>query len=309
MEPNLNNKFSELLNSSEKYQAMQTTELSGIREGIYLLNQEIAQLSDAYRQATEEFIKLQSPHLDINTFVTAAVGLIGVLIGSFIAYYFNKKLAESTNKARIAIQKKNLILSKLFKELLAINKSITSLPKNIFFFQLHTDVINTRETSGHYSSIYFDNFDNKEYPVASFYIWSKMKNDIRKMYVPSSIRDDLQRVEDSIISYFTSLEKSGFDVEKVQADSRISINYRTAFIRGATVEEIANENIKNYDLLGKPELKNEMEKIITKMLELPSLRDTEKNFIELTLNIATALKNLDDLIQRIINEYEYGESL
>lgn len=318
MEAETINKLSELVINSEKYQSDQITELHGIRESINLLNQETARLSDAYKHATEEFIELQSPHVDINTLITTLVGFAGVLAGSYIAYHFNKKLAESANKARVAVKRKNLIFEMLFDELFAINKSLSSLPENQFSF--HSETTNSNG--------------------ASFHLWNEMKNDTRKKYIPKNIRDDLQKVEDNFDSYFTSVKKFKSDVREIMGreheknyqqhrhstNSEYSeiygiyeeisvkmITYGKAFIRGVSADDIIANIVSNsrefYEILDNQKFINEVRKIITEILELPSLKDTEKNFIELKASVSTALKNIDDLIQRIIEEYEYGETL
>lgn len=163
----------------------------------------------------KQLTKLNSTHFDLNTAITAGAGLLGVVIGAFISYFFTKKISDSTQKIRIVIQRKNLIYSKLYKELKSFKDNLEKIPNNQFYIEIDSTCINDypRYRDGFYirGSMYIK-------PV--FDLWLEMKKDIRHIYVPSDIKNYLDALEKAILSYHENINKFKTESKPIEKNIR-----------------------------------------------------------------------------------------
>ncbi len=299
------------------------SELHSTNEAVNLLRQEVAGIRNASVEIGEGIRSLQQRGLNANDLIPALSGLLGVLLGGFIAYYFSKRLSDSNNKARVAIQRRNLIFSKLYKELRPLKEALSSLPQGYFYTRIRTNAIKTDDTRDHREYIYIG---DKRYPVGSFYLWNEMKHDIRKTQIPERIRNDLARVEGTLIAYFTASEdfkEQTKTVEKNEGkrmieiyhqnlgrqDTIFHIDFEMASREDTAAQEIVDSTVKRYALPNTPEFLSEMKRIVEIVLALPSLDSMKTHFKSLVSNVDTAVSSIETLVQYITDEYEYGESL
>lgn len=257
--------------------------------------------------------------IDVNAIITAATGLFGVFIGSIISYNFNKKLSNNALKARIIIGRKNLIFSKLYKELIKIKKSLDSLPKECFYFELNTNVVDTSITNIKYRDGFY--FKREYYEKSSFIIWKEMMDDIRKTQIPKEVKEAMLKFEETIAAYFTSVENYGKNIltntkefknilkEKYNISSCYDLNGNSAFDETFTKENYIPEYFKDYKAEDNEALKLDVKNFIDKSFDQKMINDVKNNFYEIKVLLNNSLKVLDKLIQKIVDEYEYGEIL
>ncbi len=248
-------------------------------------------------------------------FTSAVIGFVGVLIGSVISYYFNQKLNIETTKATYAVQRKNLIFSKIYKELIEIRGSLHSLPDKCFYFQIYSKDIKS-QGNHHYKNDESFYFYQERYPLASFNLWNEIKNDIRNTQIPNSLREHLDKLGDTLKDYFESMEHVKKDVELVvegrKKESGISFAQDTElFYFDLSYEDILNKNIAKHHSVGilRDEIKEEMEIVTRKISNLESLNTMKLKFSDFNHCLDETFKYLDDLIKHIVDKYEFGQNL
>lgn len=261
--------------------------------------------------------------IDFNSVFPAIMGLVGVFIGSIISYYFNKKLSNSSRKAQIAIQRKNLIYSKLYKELINIKQSLGKLPKNCFYFELATNISDCNIAKHFYETFYFD---GENYEKTQFVLWGEMKNDIRKNYISSEIMRSMENLEvklDDYLKRLTEFEKKCEDEEKENnkkmievyqkkeryRDSIFSLKFEKVFYSPFSLEEVVNVNIKDYNFETDQEIIAEIRNVLKIVIDTVLLEELKNSFYEMERALNNAFNILNNKIQDIINNYEYGELL
>lgn len=257
--------------------------------------------------------------IDVNAIITAATGLFGVFIGSIISYNFNKKLSNNALKARIIIGRKNLIFSKLYKELIKIKKSLGSLPKECFYFELDTNVVDTSITNIKFRDGFY--FKRNYYEKSSFIIWKEMMDDIRKTQIPKEVKEVMLKFEDTIVSYFLSIDAYEKNIktntnefknilkEKYNISSNYDLNGSVALDEAFSKENYIPEYFKDYKVEDNVALKLDLKNFIDKSFDQKMIGDIKNNFYEIKVSLNNSLKVLDKLIQKIVDEYEYGEIL
>lgn len=260
-------------------------------------------------------------NIDINALITATAGLVGVLVGAFISYFFNKRINEENKKSRFAIQRKNLIFSKLYKELVYVRESLSSLPKDAFYFRLSTNIIDTNETRGYYQDTFY--FNKGQFPLARYGLWSDMKKDIRHTQIPQAIKNEFETLDNLIIEYFTALKKfdlKSSEIEKEKGKKMIEIyqsdspshknsifnmNLEGLYYKNAKISDIIDETVKQHRL--SDSVKEEMYSVVEQVIALDSLKETSAAFDKMIAQVDKTFDKLDELIQYIVNKYEYGE--
>lgn len=76
-----------------------------------------------------------------------------------------------------------------------------------------------------------------------------------------------------------------------------------------TIEDIVKDNEIYFHLQGETALLDEIRIIITKMRQLKSFEAIKNDLATIKTSLNLAFDALDVLIQKIVNNYEYGESL
>lgn len=260
-------------------------------------------------------------NVDINTLITVIVGLVGVLVGAFISYFFNKKINEENKKSRFAIQRKNLIFSKLYKELVAIKASLFSLPKDSFYFELSTNIVNTNETREHSWGSF--HFKGENFPLAQYGLWNDMKKDMRHIQIPQTIKNEFEILDNLIVEYFTALKNFNLESDKIEKEkgkkmieihqnnspsnknSRFDISLSGLYFKNARISDIIDETAKRHGL--SEVVKKEMYNVVEQIIKLGSLKETSIAFDKMIAQVEKIFDKLDKLIQDIVNKYEYGE--
>jgi hypothetical protein len=149
---------------------------------IYLLFQKYLPLtSKVFEQGT------------LDKYGTAIFGLLGVLVGGLITYLINKKLNQEQRISQIKIQRKNLIYSPIYKELLSLKKYLND-NNGIYYIK----IINNTDYYEHDMDYYFDG-ERKD--AGMFISWNEMKNDIRNNYIPENIKKDLENINQALLRY------------------------------------------------------------------------------------------------------------
>jgi hypothetical protein len=250
-----------------------------------------------------------SPNYELTT---ALIGLFGVFVGSIISYYFNKKLHQENGKATIAIQRKNLIFSKLYKELINIKSSVNSLPEKCVYFDIKTGSEGYHQNYNDNSTFYF--YKNR-YPLADFKLWYEIKKDIRNTQIPDDIRVEMDKLQNYIESYLTSLSKSRSTIESIlqkrKQESGISFLLDIElFYFEKTAREIVTENIeKNHNSNTSLNVKEEMEIVANLIINNTSVLDVFTDFKNMSKQVNLTLEVLEKLIKRIVDKYEFGQSI
>lgn len=259
-------------------------------------------------------INIQDTSSSNNEFTSAIIGFVGVLVGSIISYYFNRKLSIENSKAAFAIQRKNLIFSKIYKELIHIKVSLKSLPEKCFYFDLLTNIDNG--TPRHYRGDDTFYFGQKTYPRATFNLWGEIKNDIRNSHIPDKLRMNMDLLEGYVAKYLSARVQAHTDIEDMKKrrtkESGISFAIDdNLFYFDLTVNEIVAENISKHHVHSNvsPAVLEEMETVVSLIKDLPSLKSAQANFIEIKKQLDVTFSYLDDLIKRIVDKYEFGQTI
>lgn len=278
---------------------------------IEILNQHVADLT----QKSQDLINIlkQTKGLDANTIITAVVGLLGVLVGAYISYYFSKKIADQSSKARFAVQRKNLIYSKIYKELIYMREQMNLLPQDWFYFQLKTNLVKT-EINRYSSSDYWIG-GNHDYVAPEFNVWKDIKSDIRITQVNSEVLSVMEALEKEIINYFNCVNQFNEELQKVEQKMGLTMNkFRSEqfFFAHFNKEKIIEQDLNGYSgqtpewIKAREEL---LSKVIDSVLLSPFLKCSEENFNLLVKKVDEAYSTLEKLIKDIVNKYEYGEEI
>ncbi len=262
------------------------------------------QISAAYHTGMQS---QSSTGLDMNTLITALVGLFGVIVGACISYYFSKRISDSSSKARFAIQRKNLIYSKIYKELVFIKQQINVLPPNMFYFEVKTNLHNSYVGG---SGKYYIG-DSRDYIAPDFYVWEEMKNDIRITQVNKEVSVKMDHLEKALIEYLNSVDKVAREVEDNRKEFSHNVMIDNTFFFSDPLDK--DDLIKK---LSKPWVssKNAIHeasilKVVEATLEKPYVEDAKQNFFLLKKAVDDANQTLEKLIRDIVAKYEYGEEI
>jgi hypothetical protein len=290
-----------------------TTSTAQVISQLQEINAELQRFMSMYKSA--------SGAIDLNTLITALAGLIGVLIGALISYYFAKRISDYSNRSRIAIQRKNIIFSKLFKEHLALKEFFTQFPEGSKYVEIITPIVSTNQTIN-YNTFYLD---NERYAKPEYRVWNEMKNDIRKNHVPKNLREHLDILEQSVRNYFVALEKfiderrdfeknnnqkmiEFFQQDRQNQNSIFNIDYSGIFNVTPDIKSMVENNKKRYALKNES-LLNEMQLIIQNVVNMNTRSTVIKYYDDMVASLKQVVELLDQLIQDIVDKYEYGDSL
>jgi hypothetical protein len=278
---------------------------------IQILNQHVADLTQTSQGLLS--VAKHSQELDVNTLITALVGLFGVLVGSCISYYFSKKIANESSKARFAVQRKNLIYSKIYKELIYMREQIELLPKNWFYFQLKTNLVNTK-INRYGSSDYWVGGKN-DYIAPVFKVWKDIRSDIRMTQINNEVLLAMDALEKAVINYFNSINQFEEELRKTQGAVGLTMNRLDDvqfFFSNFNKEECIERDLKQFRG-NTPEWINTrrelLSKVITPTLVSPFLKESEVSFNLLKEKTQKAYLTLEKLIKYTVNTYEYGENI
>lgn len=248
--------------------------------------------------------------LDANTIVTALVGLFGVGIGAYISYHFSKKISNESSKARIAIQRKNLIYSKLYKELIDIKEQMSFLPKNGFYFQMITNGAQTNASRRWNDGRYFIK-GKQDYTAPQFNTWRNIKSDVRITQVTSRVTVPMEELESAVINYFDSVN-SFFAEFNTRENKNYHIDPTIFYFDDFEPEEVIQASVR-YHTNQSPEWisnrKHEVQKLVDTVLKKPYLQASKTNFHIFKEKLDIAYTALETLIKEIVNKYEYGEEI
>ncbi len=268
---------------------------------IGMLNERMGDLIDVINQ---------NKGLDKDTIITGAIGIIGVVVGAFISYLFTKRITTESSKARFAIQRKNLIYSKIYKELVHMKEQMDLLPSGSFYFHIRTNLLG-HEINEWYPSNY-SIAGIRDYVTPDFFVWKEIKSDIRRTLINNQILSIMNALEEVVILYEQSREaflKKLQDIEKRQGVSALSLDYTRFFFDNFDKSEFALESAKNFggensqDLMGRI---GDFSDVITADKEL---KDISANFKKLKKALIEACMTLEELIKTIVKKYEYGEEI
>jgi len=247
-----------------------------------------------------------------NEFITALIGLLGVLIGSVISYYFNRKLNQESSKAMIAIQRKNLIFSKLYKELLGIKLSLESLPTNCVYFNLRTG----NEKFGYfYNENTTFHFYKNQYPLANFKLWYEIQKDIRKTQIPDDLRSEMDGLKEIFESYLSSLSTARESIERViearkkESGKSFLFDAELLYFKKEVVEIVEDNILKNHNSNISKEMREEMELVVRLIKSQPSLKEVFDKYEQMRTQVDKTLLVLEKIIKRIVDKYEFGQSI
>jgi hypothetical protein len=283
---------------------------SEILNQIQILNQNIGDLAQKSQGLIDVLNKAKG--LDVNTIITVLAGLIGVIIGSYISYFFTKRMTNESSKARFAIQRKNLIYSKIYKELTYIREQVEQLPDNWFYFQVKTNLVDTK-VNRHGSDTYWLG-GKHDYIAPEFYVWKDIKSDIRITQVNNKVLNAMNALEKALINYFSSINQFEKELKTSQEYQQINLNLNAVlfFCNDFNKEKFIEEDIKRYDGQTTEWVSNRREqllKVISPLLETPLLQESKENFLLLKKELDTAYSTLEKVIKDVVNKYEYGEKI
>lgn len=277
---------------------------------IQILNQHTIDLT----QKSQDLINAlkQSSGVDINTIITILAGLLGVVVGSLISYYFSKKITNESSKARFAIQRKNLIYSKIYKELIYMREQIELLPEKGFYFQMQTNLVDTDVNDWSGSNYWI--VDNRDSIAPDFYVWKDIKSDIRITQVNNEVLGVMESLEKAILNYFNLIRKFREELNNNEKEQNVKFNLEITpfFFYDFNKEEYIEKDIKRYSgqtiewMNARREL---MLKVINPVMEKSFLQETKENFIILKDRVDGAYLTLEKIIKDIVNKYEYGEKI
>jgi hypothetical protein len=144
----------------------------------------------------------------------AIIGLIGVTIGSLIAYVSNKKIQENEKKSRYIIQRKNLIYSPIYKELLSLSHFVES---NSYYLEF------LKNEESYSKEFYIDGLSRRK---GKFLLWDKIKNDIRRNYISKKKAELLDKTANNISLYEKERDKIAGEFKKMIENSNIDKVYK-----------------------------------------------------------------------------------
>jgi len=169
-----------LLNSTTTLDSLSQTQND--IHNIYLLFQEnLPLVSEAYNRGI------------LDKYGTAIFGLLGVIVGGLITYFFNKKLNQQQRISQIKIQRKNLVYGPIYKELLSLKKYLGENDGTYYI-----KIINNVNYYEHDTNYYFD---GERIDTGIFISWNSMKSDIRNNYIPDNIKKDLEAINQALFQY------------------------------------------------------------------------------------------------------------
>jgi len=280
------------------------------------ISKSLDNFSDTFQQLVSQLL---TPDNFVDKYSPALIGLFGVLLGAFIAYCFNRKMYKEQLIGRFAIQRKNLIFSKLYKEFVNIKKSLNSIPEGCFYFRFNISTIH------HYNEKYF-HFDGKNYDAADFILWNEMKNDIRKTQIPDRIKKEISNLEKAIIKYDNSLEKfikkceekekqenekmiEIYQRKELNKNSVFGLKYNKIYFQDYSIKKVVESNIQEYGFQKNIELQDEIENVVKRVVDIGLLNMVEKDFKNMKIALDKTHNILYETIQEIVNKYEYGKLL
>lgn len=276
---------------------------------IQILNEHIAELTVKSQELVS--VLKHSKGLDINTVITAIVGLLGVGIGSCISYQFSKKITNESSKARFAIQRKNLIYSKIYKELIYMREQIDLLPDKGFYFQLKTNLIDTKINNYNIDYSKYWIAGKYDYIAPVFCVWKDIKSDVRITQVNHKVRVVMTNLENAVINYFNSLNEFEIEFDKRNTDGNINSSLfffidsgKESFIREYIQERWQGQTVEWYS-----QKEESFFKIINPLSKSPLLKNCSDEFFLLKEKLDEAYFVLEQLITEIVNKYEYGEEI
>lgn len=253
-----------------------------------------------------------------NNYRDAVIGLIGVLVGAIIAYFFNERIRRFDAKARFAVQRKNLIYAPIYKEFLKLSEYLEN-NKNTYFLK----IIREEEIGGWGDGEYY--FGDERRQCGKFILWNDMRKDIRKNYFPPKVRKLLNKVSENIDKYSSekkNIENKFSKILEEELEPIYSANSAIARVGISLPENFFSKKSYVFDekkltkdtngVIDREDNKDIREKVVSIFSRLPKLIERKIFFEEhdkLASSIEETGEEVNKLVQFVINQYEYGEEL
>lgn len=217
-------------------------------------------------------------------------------------------------KSRVAVQRKNLIYAPIFKELLKLKKYVEENRGTCYI-----NIIEQENEEGWYNDYYFN---GKRIESGKFLLWHKIKNDIRRVYVPSKIANAMKNISINLIAY--NKEKEAI---KSEFKSIVEKEIKPLYSEGHNLGDLqlppsffskGDYSFNEADLKEIHGVINDegFEEIRKKCIEVCSnleVHISRKNFFytydKLINSVNLANNEVNKLIKFILNKYEYGKEL
>ncbi len=247
----------------------------------------------------------------------ALIGIIGVLIGTFLAYLFNRRVKNNEMASKFMIQRKNLIYAPIYKELLEL----------MMYIKENGDACYLCIAKNNYLDMdYIDDeyyFNGKTHLAGKFVIWNKIKNDIRKVYVPKNLRKKLEIVNINIDKYSNEKKKINTEFNNFGKSIIMPMFNKRGVPSGLNEpppclfkKSKVFENDKILDHVDKILLKEEYtdikDEIVRKYKDFVLKIETDslfENYDNMIFSIEDADKEVNKLVKYIIIKYEYGKKM
>ncbi len=241
--------------------------------------------------------------------IGAGAGLVGALIGAYAGYRFNEKLEATRTKERRQVQTKNTIFSPIYKQLTGL-KAFLDNRQNPLAPNISVHFANDRYHGG--LSYTFD-------------IWESMKRDIRKLYIPVSKREELDKltkvivdhmnlqqvVQASIIQIAVSFAAEHRDRLKTPSswNPRFMGNALDVYSSGIAYPRI-KDDIKEHLNSGFNFSPEEQDQFATELLKRVDEHENQKRLINsfnhVMSTIVLVTESFETLVSEIITKYEGG---
>lgn len=308
---------------------------------INALNSEVENINSSLREisndirALYEFFQEYIPKLSQilqegfwDKYGNAIFGLIGVIVGALITYAFNKMINREERISRVAIQRKNLIYAPIYKELLRLNEYIKEKARSCYI-----NIISDEKYRDYWEEHYYH--DGKRRKSGFFIVWSGMKKDVRKDYIPVKIQESLEKINKKLNAYIKNKNKINSDFKiafnnskineiygeadrkkfnKPKADSKIDLDTPAfLFKKDSNPSEGLEEVYKRWHTFREDKeysgLRKELKRFFTNIPKEIDRKEFFKSYEELVTSIFEAKEKISELIKHIVNKYEYGEEL
>jgi hypothetical protein len=273
--------------------------LSSIQEDLSKSSETLVQLQTYITTPEEWYLK----------FAPALIGLGGVLLGAVISFGFNYYVYKRDQRAKFAVQRKNLIFGKLYKELLNANDIIKKLPKDSFYCRFMD--INTQGEDWGYDEFHFATASFKKPQIR---LYKEMTEDIRITQIPVRIRNALSTLNATMSDYQNTLVSINFSLSTIGKKHRVHLSTESiegAFYVNATHSDVVAKSLDHIASIKEsdPERASRIQKEILDLLETNVFSEARSKFTTLNNYLSKSLSLLKEEIDTIVTRYEYGDIL
>lgn len=240
--------------------------------------------------------------------------LLGAVVGSVSGYVFNRQLENTRTKERYLIQRKNVIYSPIYKELLALRAYLKEVEEHTKGFQINIEFDDRNQWSRSFN----------------FHIWEDIKKDIRKTYVTDVQRIGLDELtakiknqlalQDTIRKDILKLGKK-FKLDNVSEEKPVPDKYASKpeekvanvlwdiLTSHSSLRKAKSELIEYFPgvyTFSESDRETIATKVIAKARRLNSYRSLKPNLRSLIETTDEVLELFDRTISGIIKKYEGG---